>query len=379
MDVKVLDQIEAIAPAQWNALAGPDNPFLRHELLNAFERTGCAVPRTGWRPQHLAVYEDGRLVGAAPLYRKDHSYGEFVFDFAWAEAYRRAGLPYYPKLISAIPFSPVSGRRLLVADHPRRDDIARLLIDAAVELAHRSGASSMHWLFPDTHDMRLLETHGMLRRNGVQYHWLNPGYRDFDDFLSTFHAHKRKKVRRERRHVAEAGVTIEVLEGRAIQPSHWDLMHDFHQATIVRYAAPPFLTRAFFHALAQSMPQNMVMVLARHGREYVGGALNLLGTDTLYGRYWGGRPGYNSLHFEVCYYSAIDYCIAKGLKRFEGGAGGEHKLARGFVPVPTCSAHWLRHAQFARAVADFLARERNGIELYLDELNEHTPFKKATG
>lgn len=379
MDVKVVEHIDAIAPAQWNALAGCDNPFLRHELLSAFERTGCAVKSTGWRARHLAVYDDGHLVGAAPIYLKDHSYGEFVYDFAWAEAYRRAGLRYYPKLISAIPFSPVTGRRLLIANHPRREAIARLLTDAARELADRTDASSMHWLFPDADDMRVLEDQGLLRRDGFQYHWLNPGYRDFDDFLSTFTAQKRKKTKRERRHVAEAGVSIEILEGRAIQAMHWDLMHDFHQATIQQYGAPPFLTRAFFHALAESIPENAMLVLARHGREYVGGALNLVGSETLYGRYWGGRPGYNSLHFEVCYYSAIEYCIAKGLKRFEGGAGGEHKLSRGFVPVPTCSAHWLRHPQFARAVADFLARERNGIELYLDELNEHTPFKKAAG
>jgi predicted N-acyltransferase len=253
------------------------------------------------------------------------------------------------------------------------------LIEGAIELAGRTDASSVHWLFPTPDDLRILEGHGLLRRDGFQYHWLNPGYRDFDDFLSTFNAQKRKKTRRERRHVAEAGVTIEVLEGRAIRGAHWDLMHDFHQATIQQYAAPPFLTRAFFHALAESMPENAMLVLARHGREYVGGALNLVGSEALYGRYWGGRAGYNSLHFEVCYYSAIDYCIAKGLKRFEGGAGGEHKLSRGFVPVPTYSAHWLKHPQFARAVADFLARERNGIELYLDELNEHTPFKKAAG
>jgi hypothetical protein len=379
MDVKVVDHIDAIPAAQWNTLAGNDNPFLRHELIGAFERTHCAIPRTGWRAQHLAVYDHGDLVGAAPIYLKSHTYGEFVFDFAWAEAYRRAGLQYYPKLISAIPFSPVAGPRLLAADRPDRQDIVRRLISAALELADRTDASSVHWLFPNTDDLRALESHRMLRRDGFQFHWLNPGYRDFEDFLSTFNAQKRKKTKRERRHVAEAGVTIEVLEGRAITAAHWDLMHDFHQATIQLYGAPPFLTRAFFRALAESMPENAMLVLARHGREYVGGALNLVGSEALYGRYWGGRAGYNSLHFEVCYYSAIDYCIAKGLKRFEGGAGGEHKLSRGFVPVPTYSAHWLRHPQFARAVADFLARERNGIELYLDELNEHTPFKKAAG
>jgi predicted N-acyltransferase len=379
MDAKVVDHIDAIAAPAWNALAGHDNPFLRHELLSAFERSGCAVAATGWRAQHLAVYDGAHLVGAAPLYLKSHTYGEFVFDFAWAEAYRRAGLRYYPKLISAIPFSPVTGPRLLIGttSGPRAEEIARLLIDGAVDVAARAEASSVHWLFPDENDLQRLEGQRMLRRDGFQYHWLNPGYRDFEDFLSTFNAHKRKKTKRERRHVAEAGVTIEVLEGRAITAAHWDVMHDFHQATIRQYGAPPFLTRAFFHALAESMPEYAMMVFARHGREYVGGAFNLVGADALYGRYWGGRPGYNSLHFEVCYYSAIDYCIAKGLKRFEGGAGGEHKLARGFVPVATHSAHWLRHPQFARAVAEFLARERGGLELYLDELNEHTPFKKT--
>jgi predicted N-acyltransferase len=377
MEIKVVERIAEIPSAQWNSLAGDHHPLVRHELFAAFEETGCAVPQAGWVPHYLLVTNHGEIVGAAPIYAKSHTYGEFVFDFAWAEAYHRAGLRYFPKLISAIPFTPITGPRLLVADRPDRDEIQRTLAEGATELARKLGASSMHWLFPHATDMAQLERHGLMRRDGFQYHWLNPGYRDFEDFLSTLNAKKRKQIRRERRHVHEAGVEIEILQGHEISSAHWDRMHDFHQATIRNYGAPPFLTRAFFHRLAERMPENVVMVFARHGRDYVGGAFNFLGQDALYGRYWGGRQDIHSLHFEVCYYSAIEFCIARGLKRFEGGAGGEHKLARGFVPVTTYSAHWLKHPQFARAVADFLARERNGVEIYLDELNERTPFKKA--
>lgn len=377
MDIRVIERIADIPAREWNVLVNDAHPLLRHELFAAFEDTGCAVPQAGWAPRHLVVTERGEIVGAAPIYVKSHTYGEFVFDFAWAEAYQRAGLRYFPKLISAIPFTPVAGPRLLVADRPDRPEVEQQLIAGATELARQLGASSMHWLFPHAADIEHLERGGLMRRDGFQYHWLNPGYRDFEDFLSTLNAKRRKQIRRERRYVEEAGIELEVLQGRAISSAHWDLMHDFHQATIQHYGAPPFLTRAFFHRLADTMPENVLMVLARQGHDYVGGAFNFIGPDAIYGRYWGGRQDIHSLHFEVCYYSAMDFAIARGLKRFEGGAGGEHKLARGFVPVPTFSAHWLQHPQFSRAVADFLARERNGVELYLDELNEHTPFRKS--
>jgi len=379
MEIKTVDRIADIPANAWNVLVEDRDPLLRHELFAAFEETGCAVPQAGWLPRHLAVTESGKIIGAAPIYMKGNTYGEFVFDFAWAEAYHRAGLRYFPKLISAIPFTPVAGPRLLIADRPDRANVERLLIEGATELARRSNASSMHWLFPHAADVARLEHHGLMRRDGLQYHWLNPGYRDFEDFLSTLNAKKRKQIRRERRHVREAGIEIEVVDGRAISGAQWDLMHDFHQATIEHYGAPPFLTRAFFHRIAQTMPEHVVMVFARHGREYVGGAFNFLGPDAIYGRYWGGRQEIHSLHFEVCYYSAMEFCIARGLRRFEGGAGGEHKLARGFVAAPTFSAHWLAHPQFARAVADYLARERHGVEIYLDELNEHSPFRKRPG
>jgi len=378
MDIRVLQRIADVPAAQWNELAGNDHPLMRHELFAAYEETGCAVAETGWTAHHLIVTDHGDLVGATPIYAKSHTYGEFVFDFAWADAYRRAGLRYFPKLISAIPFTPVTGPRLLVARRPEADEIVRVLVEGATELARSRAASSVHWLFPHAKDVARLESNGLMRRDGFQYHWFNPGYRDFEDFLSTLNAKKRKQIRRERRQVREAGIEIETLQGRELSNTHWDLMHDFHQATIRHYGAPPFLTRDFFHRLAERMPENVLMVFARRGRDYVGGAFNFLGPEAIYGRYWGGRQDIHSLHFEVCYYSAIEFCITRGLKRFEGGAGGEHKLARGFVPVTTYSAHWLQHPQFARAVADFLARERNGVELYLDELNEHTPFRKTT-
>lgn len=379
MKIRTVTGIHEIPATQWNRLAGHDDPFVRHELIAAFEQSGCATPATGWTAQHLAVFDGGELLAATPLYAKTHTYGEFVFDFAWAEAYRRAGLDYYPKLASAIPFSPVTGCRLLVggADENRRMTLQDMLINGALEHARTTGVSSLHWLFPNDTDSKALARHGLLPRQGVQYHWFNPGYRDFEDFLSMLTADKRKKIRRERRYVREAGVTIEVREGRDITAAHWDIVHDFHQATIANYGAPPFLTREFFYRVGEALPEHTVVLLARLGREYVGATFNLRGAEALFGRYWGGQPGYHSLHFEVCYYSAIDYCIARGLKRFEGGAGGEHKLARGFVPVPTASTHWLRHPQFARAVADYLARERHGVAHYIDELNERTPFKRV--
>jgi len=247
MEIKTVDRIADIPANAWNVLVEDRDPLLRHELFAAFEETGCAVPQAGWLPRHLAVTESGKIIGAAPIYMKGNTYGEFVFDFAWAEAYHRAGLRYFPKLISAIPFTPVAGPRLLIADRPDRANVERLLIEGATELARRSNASSMHWLFPHAADVARLEHHGLMRRDGLQYHWLNPGYRDFEDFLSTLNAKKRKQIRRERRHVREAGIEIEVVDGRAISGAQWDLMHDFHQATIGHYGAPPFLTRAFFH------------------------------------------------------------------------------------------------------------------------------------
>lgn len=367
-----------IPPAAWNALAGTDNPILRHEYLLALETSGSATAATGWQPLPLLVEDDaGRTIGAAPLWLKSHSFGELVYDFAWAQAYERAGLRYYPKLIAAIPFSPIASPRLLVAPDADRHAVVEALTRGARELAEQTNASSLHWLFTDATDTTTLEQQGNLHRTGYQFHWHNQNYTHFDDFLAGFSTDKRKKLKRERRYVQEAGISMEVRTGADVTPELWDLFYAFYAGNIQRHGGMMHLTREFFKILGRSMPEALVLVLARRGDEYVGAASNLRGQKALYGRYWGGREGFNSLHFEACYYTPIEFCIAQGLERFEGGAGGEHKLARGFLPVTTHSLHWLRHPQFARAVADFLERERNGVEVYMDELNEHAPFKKA--
>jgi len=381
MHVSVVDNFEKIPASGWNALAGESNPFLRHEFLSALESTGCVSAKTGWLPQHLIVHRDasstGDLVGALPLYLKNHSYGEYVFDWAWANAYEQAGLRYYPKLVAGIPFTPVTGPRLLSIAGAESATIKKQLVDSALELMRKRQASSLHWLFLTPEDAQLLETEGHLLRTGCQFHWSNPGYRDFEDFLSTFTAQKRKKIRRERRHVQEADITMEIHTGTSIEPSHWNVFHEFYHSTIRAHGAMPYLSLDFFHRLGETMRDRVVLVFARRGADYVAGALNLRGTDTLYGRYWGSRGEFHSLHFETCYYTAIEYCIAQGLSRFEAGAQGEHKLARGFTPVVTRSAHRLAHPQFSRAIADYLAREHLDVHAYVNELNEHAPFKKA--
>ena len=381
MYTNIVDSLEKIPANDWNALAGENNPFLRYEFLSALETTGCVNPKTGWLAQHLVVYEDGplqgRLLGAAPMYLKNHSYGEYVFDWAWANAYAHAGEKYYPKLVVSVPFTPVGGPRLLVASGTDTARIKNELMQGATRHMQETGASSLHWLFVTEEDARLLETEGHLLRSGFQFHWSNPGYRDFDDFLSTFTAEKRKKIKRERRHVQEAGIIMEVLTGASITSAHWDIFYEFYVSTIRAHDAYAYLTREFFHRLGQTMRDQVVLVLARKEHDYVAGALNLRGTGSLYGRYWGCRGEFHSLHFETCYYTAIEYSIAQGLRSFEAGAQGEHKLARGFTPVVTRSAHRLTHPEFSRAVADYLARERLNVDSYVNELNEHVPFKKA--
>ncbi|MCR4302520.1 MAG: GNAT family N-acetyltransferase [Sulfuricaulis sp.] len=382
MYVNIVDSQEKISAKDWNALAGERNPFLRHEFLAALETTGCVSSKTGWLPQHLVVYQEGpfqgRLLGAAPMYLKHHSYGEYVFDWAWANAYARAGENYYPKLVVGVPFTPATGPRLLAAPDVDPATIKKVLIQAAWRHRQDTGASSLHWLFVTGEDAQWLEKESHLLRTGCQFHWTNPGYRDFNDFLSSFTAEKRKKIKRERRHVQEAGITMETLTGASINSAHWDIFFEFYESTIRAHNAYAYLSLEFFQRLGETMREDIVLVLARQGHDYVAGALNLRGADTLYGRYWGCRGEFHSLHFETCYYTAIEYCIARQLRAFEAGAQGEHKLARGFTPVVTRSAHRLSHSDFSRAIADYLARERLDVNAYVNELGEHIPFKKET-
>ena len=373
---RFVDSLRAVPAAAWDGLDANGNPFLRYAFLLALEDSGCVGGRSGWATQHLLIEQDDRLLAAAPVYGKEHSYGEYVFDWAWANAYQRAGLRYYPKLVVAVPFTPVTGPRLLLA--PGADEAA--LIDLAgralIERARALRASSVHWLFTPDRQTAALQGPHWLRRSGCQFHWENRGYQSFDDYLAALTAEKRKKVRRERRQVAEAGIALRVVPGSEAGEAEWSAMYGFYRATVARHGAIPYLTEAFFRRLGEALPEAVVLLLAERGGRYVAGALNLQGGGALYGRYWGCHADYHSLHFETCYYRAIEYCIDSGFARFEAGAQGEHKLSRGFLPVETHSLHWLAEPRFADAVADYLAQETDEVDRYRELLAEHSPFRR---
>jgi hypothetical protein len=373
--VRVHASIAEIPAAAWDACAGDVNPSVAHVFLNALEESGSATARTGWTPQHLSIAgPDGTILGVVPLYAKTHSYGEYVFDYGWADAYERAGGRYYPKLLNAVPFTPVPGPRLLL--HPAAPAETRThLIAAMVELANRRRISSVHVNFPEPGDAEALTEAGFLQRIGQQFHWSNEGYQTFDDFLAALNSRKRKAVKKERREALAPGLDIEVLTGADLAPRHWDAFYRFYLATSDRKWGSAYLNRKFFALIGERMPEKIVLVMARRDGKYVAGALNLLGKDTIYGRNWGGYGDYKFLHFECCYYQAIEFAIARGLKRVEAGAQGPHKIQRGYLPVPTYSAHWLPDPGFRRAVAQFLARERDMVERKIDALGEYSPFR----
>lgn len=332
----------------------------------------------GWIPCHLAVYADDNLAGAVPLYQRSNSHGEFVFDWAWAEAYERAGGRYYPKLVSAIPYAPVTGPRLLVrhgTDPVVAKEIRNLLIKEALGLVNASGMSSLHCLFTDQPDQEIMLQAGLLPRLTPQFHWLNNGYRDFEDFLDTLTSKKRKQIKRERRLVQEHGMEIEILTGAAISPEQWQVYHAFYCSTFQRRWGRPRLTLGFFESLSHSLPDRTLLILARQGNTYTAGAFAMLGKDAVYGRHWGCLEQFPFLHFELCYYQTIEYCIRHGLGRVDAGVQGEHKLARGFRPVATVSCHWIQHPGFRSAVADYLHRESDEIQGYLQDLRQHLPYK----
>ncbi len=366
--VQVVDSLAGIDPEEWNALAG-DQPFIRHEFLRALLETGCASARTGWAPRFLLLRRAGALAGALPLFAKSHSYGEYVFDWSWADAHERHGIPYYPKMLSAVPFTPVRGRRLLAARGEDREALA----SAALELARET--SSLHVLFPSSDDALTFQAHGMLLRRSVQFHWRNEGYADFDSFLSRLSHARRKNIRQERRRVREAGVSVRRLAGAAIEKRDWEFFHRCYRNTYAAHGSRPYLTLEFFLRLGAALPENTVMVIAERDGRPVACSLLLCDSTTLYGRYWGAVEHIPLLHFECCYYQPIEHAIAQRLQVFEGGAQGEHKLFRGLLPVETLSAHWLAHPRFAHAVEQFLEREGPGIARYVDELCEHSPFK----
>jgi len=370
--VEVVDSLSSIAPAQWNALAG-DQPFVRHEFLHALHETGCASPDTGWGPQYLILREDAELAGAMPLYLKGHSYGEYVFDWSWADAYHRHGLDYYPKLLCAIPFTPVRGPRVLARTAAERE----LLVRAALSLSQELGVSSLHCLFGRDEEVDAFEANGMMIRHGVQFHWANGGYSSFDDFLASLNHDKRKKIKQERRKVRDAEISFEWREGREITDAHWAFFFRCYTRTYREHHSTPYLNLEFFRRIGAAMPESVVMVIASRAGRPIAASFNMRDAKRLYGRYWGAIEHHPVLHFETCYYQVIEYCIARGLETFEGGAQGEHKMARGLLPVETRSAHWIARRDFASAIESFLSRETRGVSHHLDELNERTPFRQT--
>ena len=365
--------VSSFDPADWDACAGTGNPFLSHAFLSALEDSGSATHRTGWQPVPIAIDgPDGRPAAVLPAYAKSHSQGEYVFDHSWAAAYERAGGRYYPKLQIAVPFTPVPGRRLLARD----PTLAPALIAAAENLVRSNGLSSAHATFIAPEEAPLFESAGWLIRIDSQFHWHNDGYGCFDDFLASLSSRKRKAIRKERAAAVE-GLRVEQLTGSSIEERHWDAFWHFYQDTGARKWGRPYLTRRFFSLLGERMAERLLLVFAVDGDTPVAGALNLIGADALYGRYWGTTADVPHLHFEICYYQAIDFAIANGLARVEAGAQGEHKLSRGYRPVPTVSAHYLADPQLRDVVADFLEAERRAVAQEIAVLDEMTPFRKA--
>ena len=370
--IQIIDSLDGVDAQQWDALTASD-PLVSHAFLSALETTGCTGEDAGWLPCHVLLQEDDRLTGAMPLYIKTHSYGEYVFDWAWADAYHRNGLDYYPKLVSAIPFTPVTGSRLLTQDPERR----RILVEAAIEFARQTKMSSLHCLFPLPGELDAMQSSGMMTRRTVQFHWYNDAFSDFDDFLSRMNHSKRKKIRQERRRLRDNGVTCERIPGTRATEEDWLFFNKCYRRTYREHHSTPYLNLNFFRRIGETIPDNLLLVFAKREGERIAAALNICGNDAMYGRYWGALEFQSGMHFEVCYYQAIEHCIANRIDRFEGGAQGEHKLARGLMPAETSSAHWLAHPEFARAIEDYLRRETNGITHYVDELNERGPFKDS--
>lgn len=378
MSTRLLSSINEVAAAQWNALDLGGSPFLRHEFLAALEQEDCVGESKGWTASHLLLEDEhGVLQGAVPLYLKSHSWGEFVFDFSWAKAYAQAGLDYYPKLLSMTPFTPAPDARLLVAPHVDAAAVRRKLAAAMVEHARRHSLSSAHVLFTAESDRQALTDQQFLWRKDCQFHWRNRDYASFEDFMAAFRAEKRKKALRERRRVQEGGVSFLTLAGEGISAELWDVIFAFSAGTFELHGHQHYLSAGFFKRVATALPGAVMVKLAVLRREPIAAAIFFRSSDTLYGRYWGAAANFHSLHFETCYYQGIDYCIEQGLQRFEPGTQGEHKVARGFEPTATWSAHWLADRRFHRAVETYLAQERDAVDQYMASVEEHMPFKRA--
>ncbi len=371
---RILSSLSEVGQAEWDRLAGlqADNtPFLSYAFLHALHESGSASADTGWQPHYLTLWSGDSLAAALPLYLKSHSYGEYVFDWAWADAYQRNGLAYYPKLLSAIPFTPVTGARLLAVDAAAR----AALVEALAVMQQASGVSSTHVLYPPEAQARQLQEAGYLLRKGVQFHWQNEHYDHFDQFLASLEQKKRKNIRAERRKVAEAGITLRRVRGREASEADWRFFKRCYDHTYRAHYSTPYLNLDFFLRIGATMPDQLLLVIAERAGQPIASSLLVHDAQALYGRYWGCIEAHPCLHFETAYYQPLEFCIEQGIASFEGGAQGEHKMARGFLPQPTWSAHWLAHAGFADAVERFLAQEGRGMDAYVDELNERSPFR----
>ena len=371
----IVSSLDEVGQSAWDALVlGQDqaNPFLSYAFLHALHQSGSASAETGWQPQFLTLYDGDALAAAMPLYVKLHSYGEYVFDWAWADAYHRNGVEYYPKLLSAIPFTPVTGPRMMARDEHARAALLKVLR----QTQKASGVSSTHILYPPENQVQQLEDAGFMLRSGVQFHWLNAGYANFDDFLATLEKKKRKNIRAERRKVAEAGVTLRRVRGIDATGDDWKLFNRCYQGTYQAHHSTPYLNLDFFQRIGRTMPENILLVIAEREGKPIASSLVIHSASTLFGRYWGELEHVPCLHFETAYYQPLEFCIEQKIAVFEGGAQGEHKMARGFLPTKTWSAHWLAHPAFADAIERFLEREKGGIDDYIDELNDRNPFKE---
>ena len=370
------DSIAALPGAAWDRLAVTDFPFLRHAFLELAESSGSVSHDAGWTPRHLVLEDDGQLRAAMPLYEKSHSWGEFVFDWAWANAYAQAGFDYYPKLVSAVPFTPAPSTRFLCADE-NDDEAVDLLIAAATQLAADTNCSSLHILFPTEKEAPALERNGLMLRKDCQFHWHNRGYESFDDFLATFTSAKRKKAKRDRRRVAEQGIRFRRIRGAELDRETWSVVYALIARTFMMRGSLPYFDQAFFEGLSEQLPDNILVILAELDAQPIAAAVFYESATALYGRYWGSEGHYDALHFETCYYQGIDYCIETGKQRFEPGTQGEHKVARGFIPVTTWSAHWLAHPEFAGAIERYLDAEGRHIDRYMDDVDNRTPYRSG--
>tara|TARA_B110000444_G_scaffold236569_1_gene248533 strand:+ start:611 stop:1768 length:1158 start_codon:yes stop_codon:yes gene_type:complete len=382
LELTFVDSIATIGAQDWNRLAGIENPFTRYEFLWALEKTGCTTDKTGWTPHHVAVYsgaEDDKsrqLVAVMPLYQKTNSYGEYVFDWSWASAYQNYGLNYYPKFVSAVPFTPSHGTRLFTDDAVNGSDTAKLIFEGLKKRAESLEASSWHILFPSKEESQLFETIGIPARTACQFHWFNRGYTNFDGFLATLNSRKRKNIKRERQKVAERGTKFETLAGDAISPEHWNRFYQFYQSTYMMHGMQGYLSKEFFIEIGRLMPEQLMMIVATDGEKMIAAALFFKNSEKLFGRYWGSDRDYQFLHFETCYYQGQEYCIQHKLKSFDSGAQGEHKIQRGFEPITTHSNHWIANEGFAQAINNFLDEERPHIEQYQADASSLLPFKK---